>query len=129
MSIILFDGVCNLCNNVISFLIKYDKNNDFKFAAIQTNAGKNIIHQNNVLNEGKSVILIKEGTVFYKSDAIIEIAKQIKGWPRIFKYGAFFPKFLRDGIYNLIAKNMYSLFGRKETCRLPSEKDREKFIF
>ena len=64
MSIILFDGVCNLCNNVISFLIKYDKNNDFKFAAIQTNAGKNIIHQNNVLNEGKSVILIKEGTVF-----------------------------------------------------------------
>ena len=48
MSIILFDGVCNLCNNVISFLIKYDKNNDFKFAAIQTNAGKNIIHQYNV---------------------------------------------------------------------------------
>ena len=129
MSIILFDGVCNLCNNVVSFLIKYDKNNVFKFAAIQTNAGENIIHQNNVLNEGKSVILIKEGTVFYKSDAIIEIAKQIKGWPRIFRYSAFFPKFLRDGIYNLIAKNRYSLFGRKETCTLPSEKDRERFIF
>jgi predicted DCC family thiol-disulfide oxidoreductase YuxK len=129
MSIILFDGVCNLCNNVVSFLIKYDKNNVFKFAAIQTNEGENIIHQNNVLNEGKSVILIKEGTVFYKSDAIIEIAKQINGWPRIFKYGAFFPKFLRDGIYNLIAKNRYALFGRKETCTLPSEKDRERFIF
>ena len=66
MSIILFDGVCNLCNNVVSFLIKYDKNNVFKFAAIQTNAGENIIHQNNVLNEGKSVILIKEGTVFFR---------------------------------------------------------------
>jgi predicted DCC family thiol-disulfide oxidoreductase YuxK len=129
MSIILFDGVCNLCNNVVSFLIKYDKNNVFKFAAIQTNEGENIIHQNNVLNEGKSVILIKEGTVFYKSDAIIEIAKQINGWPRIFKYGAFFPKFLRDGIYNLIVKNRYALFGRKVTCTLPSEKDRERFIF
>ncbi len=128
MNIILFDGVCNLCNNTVSFLIKHDKNNIFKFAASQTNAGENIIRQYSLLNEGKSVIFIKDGIVFYKSDAIIEIAKLINGWPRIFKYACLFPKFLRDGVYNLIAKNRYSLFGKKETCTVPSEEDRKRFL-
>ena len=128
MNIILFDGVCNLCNNFVPFLIKYDKNNIFRFAAMQTKAGENIIQQYRVLNDRKSVILIKEEIVLYKSDAIIEIAKQITGWPSILKYGYLFPKFLRDGIYDLIAKNRYYLFGKKETCSIPSEKDSKRFI-
>ncbi len=128
MNIILFDGVCNLCNNTVSFLIKYDKNNVLKFAATQTKAGENIIRQFSILNEGKSVIYIKDGIVFYKSDAIIEIAKQVNGWPHIFKYGFLFPKFLRDGIYSLIAKNRYLLFGKKETCMVPTEEDRNRFL-
>ncbi len=128
MNIILFDGVCNLCNNTVSFLIKHDKNNTFKFAASQTNAGENIIRQYTILNEGKSVIFIKDGIVFYKSDAVIEIAKQIKGWPHIFKYASLFPKFLREGVYNLIAKNRYSLFGKKETCMVPTKENRNRFL-
>ena len=128
MNIILFDGVCNLCGNSVSLLIKYDKNNIFRFAAMQTKAGENIIQEYRILNDRKSIILIKQGTVFYKSDAIIEIAKQITGWPSIFKYGFLFPKFLRDGIYDLIAKNRYFLFGKKETCSIPSEKDSKRFI-
>lgn len=128
MNIILFDGVCNLCGNSVSLLIKYDKNNIFRFAAMQTKAGENIMQEYPILNDRKSIILIKQGTVFYKSDAIIEIAKQITGWPSIFKYGFFFPKFLRDGIYDLIAKNRYFLFGKKDTCSTPSEKDIKRFI-
>ena len=128
MNIILFDGVCNLCNNFVPFLIKFDKNNIFHFAAMQTKAGENIIQEYGVLNDRKSIILIKQGVVLYKSDAIIEIAKQITGWPSIFKYGFLFPKFLRDGIYDLIAKNRYFLFGKKETCSIPSEKDSKRFI-
>jgi len=128
MNIILFDGVCNLCNNMVSFLIKYDKNNIFHFAAMQTKAGENIIQEYRVLNDRKSVILIKEGVVLYQSDAIIEIAKQVTGWPSILKYGFLFPKFLRDGIYDLIAKNRYYLFGKKESCSIPSEKDSKRFI-
>lgn len=128
MNIILFDGVCNLCGNSVSLLIKYDKNNIFRFAAMQTKAGENIMQEYPILNDKKSIILIKQGTVFYKSDAIIEIAKQITGWPSIFKYGFFFPKFLRDGIYDLIAKNRYFLFGKKDTCSTPSEKDIKRFI-
>ena len=128
MDIILFDGVCNLCGNSVSLLIKYDKNNIFRFAAMQTKAGERIMKEYRILNDRKSVILIKEGIVLYKSDAIIEIAKQITGWPSILKYGFLFPKFLRDGIYDLIAKNRYFLFGKKETCSIPSEKDSKKFI-
>ena len=128
MNIILFDGVCNLCSNSVSLLIKYDKNNIFRFAAMQTKAGENIMQDYHILNDRKSIILIKEGTVFYKSEAIIEIAKQITGWPSILKYGFLFPKFLRDGIYDLIAKNRYFLFGKKDTCSTPSEKDIKRFI-
>ena len=128
MNIILFDGVCNLCGNSVSLLIKYDKNNIFRCAAMQTKAGENIIQEYRILNDRKSIILIKQGTVFYKSDAIIEIAKQITGWPSILKYGFLFPKFLRDGIYDLIAKNRYFLFGKKDTCSTPSEKDSKRFI-
>ena len=128
MNIILFDGVCNLCNNFVPFLIKFDKNNIFHFAAMETKAGENIMQEYRVLNDRKSIILIKEGVVLYKSDAIIEIARQITGWPSILKYGFLFPKFLRDGIYDLIAKNRYYLFGKKETCSIPSEKDSKRFI-
>ena len=128
MNIILFDGVCNLCGNSVSLLIKYDKNNIFRFAAMQTKAGENIMQEYRVLNDRKSIILIKQGVVLYKSDAIIEIAKQITGWPSIFKYGFLCPKILRDGIYDLIAKNRYYLFGKKETCSIPSEKDSKRFI-
>ncbi len=128
MNIILFDGVCNLCDNSVSLLIKYDKNNIFRFAAMQTKAGENIMQEYHILNDRKSIILIKQGTVFYKSDAVIEIAKQITGWPSILKYGFLFPKFLRDGMYDLIAKNRYFLFGKKDTCSTPSEKDIKRFI-
>jgi len=128
MNIILFDGVCNFCGHSVSLLIKYDKNNIFRFAAMQTEAGETIMQEYQVLNDRKSIILIKEGVVLYKSDAIIEIAKQITGWPSILKYGFFFPKFLRDGMYDLIAKNRYYFFGRKETCLIPSEKDSKRFI-
>jgi predicted DCC family thiol-disulfide oxidoreductase YuxK len=128
MNIILFDGVCNLCNHLVSFLIKYDKNNIFHFAAMQTEAGEKIIYEYNLTDNIKSIILIKEGITYFKSDAIIEIAKQINGWPNILKYGFLIPKFLRDGIYNLIAKNRYFLFGKKEACPTPSEDDKKRYI-
>jgi len=129
MNIILFDGVCNLCHHLVSFLIKYDKTNIFHFAAQQTTAGENIIRQYDLIDDRKSIILIKEGLVYYKSDAIIEIAKKLNGWPHLLKYGFLFPKFLRDGIYDLIAKNRYYLFGKKENCPIPSEEDRKRHIF
>ena len=75
MNIVLFDGVCNLCNSTILFLIKHDANHNLHFAATQTESGKKLMRQYNILDEEKSVFFIKEGIVFSKSNAVIEIAK------------------------------------------------------
>jgi predicted DCC family thiol-disulfide oxidoreductase YuxK len=128
MNIVLFDGVCNLCNSTVLFLIKYDKNNQLHFAAQQSVYGKNLMQQTNIAGDNKSVILIKEGNVFYKSDAIIEIAKLIKGWPRIIKYTGIFPKGFRNAVYDLIANNRYQLFGKRDSCSVPSEINMKKFL-
>lgn len=128
MNIILFDGVCNLCNKLVLFLIKHDKNCVFEFSPLQTSAGEKLIHQYHLLNDNKSVILIKDGIVFYKSDAIIEIAKKMTGWPQLLKYGYLFPKFLRDRIYDLIAKNRYYLFGKQASCPIPSADVKKRYL-
>ncbi len=128
MNIVLFDGVCNLCNSTILFLIKHDTNHNLHFAATQTESGKKLMQQYNILDEEKSVILIKEGIVFFKSNAVIEIAKQITGWPHIFKYGNLFPAFIRDGFYNLIAKYRYALMGTRDSCSVPSKDHIERFL-
>ena len=128
MNIVLFDGVCNLCNSTILFLIKHDPNHNLHFAATQTESGKKLMHQYKILDEDKSVFFIKNGIVFYKSNAVIEIAKQITGWPHIFKYGILFPTFIRDGLYNLIAKYRYALMGRRDSCSIPSKENLERFL-
>jgi predicted DCC family thiol-disulfide oxidoreductase YuxK len=128
MNIVLFDGVCNLCNNTIIFLIKHDKKNKLHFAAQQTNAGERLMKQYHVLQDAQSVVFIKDKFVYYKSDAIIEIAKLLSGWPRIARIGWMVPRFLRDWIYDLIANNRYKIFGKKKTCALPAEAVTHKFI-
>lgn len=113
MNLVLFDGVCNLCNGTVQFLIEHDTKNKLHFVAQQTNAGIAIMKQYNLPEEVKSVIFLKEGVAFYKSDAIIEIAALLTGWPKLLKYGKLFPKFMRNGLYELVANNRYRLFGKK----------------
>jgi predicted DCC family thiol-disulfide oxidoreductase YuxK len=128
MNIVLFDGLCNLCNNTVSFLIKYDKKNNLHFAAQQTNAGVKIMNQHLVKQDSRSVIFIKDASVYYKSDAIIEIAKLLSGWPRIAILAVIFPKFLRNWVYNLVAQNRYKIFGKQTICAVPSKVNEHKFI-
>jgi predicted DCC family thiol-disulfide oxidoreductase YuxK len=75
-----------------------------------------------------SVLFIKEGIVYDKSDAMIEIAKLLTGWPSLFKYSFIVPKFLRDGIYNFIAKNRYRMFGKSSTCSVPTADNQNRFL-
>lgn len=128
MNIVLFDGICNLCNKTVLFLIKHDKNNCLHFAAQQTYAGEKIMKQHAIIEDCKSVVFIKDEYVYYKSDAIIEISKLLSGWPRIGIIGYLFPKFLRNGIYDLVANNRYKLFGKQKTCSMPSKANEHKFI-
>ncbi len=128
MNIVLFDGFCNLCNSTAVFLIKYDVNNNLHFAAQQTESGKTIMQQHDILDDNNSIILVKGNNVFYKSDAIIEIAKFITGWPSIFQYSSILPKGFRNALYDFVAKNRYRMFGKRHTCSMPSEADKKFFL-
>ena len=112
-NIVLFDGVCNFCNATVLFLIKHDAHENLHFASLQSQIGKDLLEQYTIPGDTTSVIFIHQGQVFFKSDAVLEIAKCLNGWPRIFKYSFIIPKVIRNGIYNLIAKNRYSIFGKK----------------
>ena len=128
-SIILFDGMCNFCNTSVNKIIKYDKKNVFKFAAIQSDAGKKLLTELSIdILKIDSILLIENNTLFTKSTAVLKIAKQLSG---LYKLGYAFiiiPPFIRDTIYDFIAKNRYKWFGKKERCMIPSIEVREKFL-
>ncbi|MCS4436503.1 thiol-disulfide oxidoreductase DCC family protein [Aquiflexum gelatinilyticum] len=127
--IILFDGVCNLCNSAVDFVIRRDKNDRFKFGALQDNATKSILKDYKI-NEGyiDSIILLRGNEVFYKSKAALEITKNLGGfWPILYVFNIV-PSVIRDPIYDWIAKNRYKWFGKKQTCRIPNSMEREKFL-
>jgi predicted DCC family thiol-disulfide oxidoreductase YuxK len=91
-------------------------------------AGQKIILEQGIKEDCRSVLFIKNNKVYYKSDAFIEIAKHLSGWPSILKYSYIIPKFLRNGIYDIIAKNRYRFFGKKTVCFIPTKENQKKFL-
>jgi predicted DCC family thiol-disulfide oxidoreductase YuxK len=129
MPIILFDGVCNFCNRTVNIILKFDQDVHFQFAPSQSTAGINILHQFKLDQKtSASVILIDNEKVYTKTDAVIQIATHLKGWPRLFSFIKFIPRPIRDFAYDLVAKNRYALFGKRETCRIPEESIRHRFL-
>ncbi len=127
--VILFDGVCNLCNSSVLFIVKRDPKANFKFASLQSEFGKSHLEKYGLpVTELNSVLLIKEGKLFQKSNAALEIAKQLGGgWP-VFYIFKLVPEFLRDGIYNWIARNRYRWFGKKDACMIPTPDLKSRFL-
>jgi len=127
--IIIFDGVCNLCNSSVQFILKKDTNNVFLFSSLQSDAAKGILLQYNLENfDLSSIILVEKGIIYQKSTAILRIAKRLAG---ISKYAYVFiivPKFIRDGVYSLIAKNRYKWFGKRDSCMLPTAAIKLRFL-
>lgn len=127
--VILFDGVCNLCNNSVDFVIQRDKKNRFKFGALQDPSTKKLLKDYFINSEYlDSLVLISGNQVYYKSSAALQIAKNLGGFWSVWYGLKIVPKFIRDPIYDWIAANRYKLFGKKETCRLPSPEEKEKFL-
>ena len=129
MPIILFDGVCNFCNRTINIILKYDDQAYFQFAASQSSAAMGIMQAFNLDEKAiSSVILIEQEKVFTKTDAVIQIANRLSGWPSLFSLLKFIPKPMRDFAYDLIAKNRYALFGKKDNCMIPDASIRHRFL-
>lgn len=128
MNIIVFDGVCNFCNRIVQIIIRHDPSAQIRFAAQQSEAGERLIKDLAIKESSNSVLFVKDGLVYSQSDAVIEIAKLLTGWPSLFKYGIIVPRFLRNTIYKLIAANRYAIFGKQDQCMVPKEEDRGRFL-
>ncbi|MEI6765044.1 MAG: thiol-disulfide oxidoreductase DCC family protein [Bacteroidota bacterium] len=127
--ILLFDGVCNLCNRTVQFTIKNDPRAKFKFASLQSDSGQALLQQFNLPTDRfDSLVLIKGNNYFVKSSAVLRILKELRG---AWKLGYFFiilPRPFRDFFYNLIAKSRYRIFGKRETCMIPSPEINKRFL-
>lgn len=127
--IVLFDGVCNLCNSAVDLIIRNDKKGKIKVGALQDAKTKELLKDYNINSEYlDSIILIRGNQVFYKSRAALEVTKQLKGlWPLLYGF-IIVPAFIRDPVYDWIARNRYRWYGKKETCRLPTVEERARFL-
>ncbi len=128
--IILFDGVCNLCNGAVNFIIKHDKNDIFRYASLQSDVGIQLIKERGIdSSKLDSILLIDPKYAYYhKSTAALHIAKQLSGiYPLLF-VNIIIPKFIRDWIYDIIAKNRYKWFGKRESCVVPTPELKSLFI-
>jgi predicted DCC family thiol-disulfide oxidoreductase YuxK len=128
--IILFDGVCNLCNSAVQFVVKHDKNDVFRFVAIQSDLGQEILKYIGIDSENiDSIVLYEPGIAYYyKSEVALEIARNLGG---IFHLGTIFriiPTGIRNQFYDYIAKNRYKWYGKKESCMLPTPELKAKFL-
>ncbi|EAQ40009.1 hypothetical protein MED134_04629 [Dokdonia sp. MED134] len=127
--IILFDGVCNLCNGAITFIIQRDKKDLFRYAPLQSEIGKELAAKHHIdLDKVDSIILVTEDKAYAKSTAALRIAKQLSaGWPLLAVF-LILPRFLRDAVYDFIARNRYKWFGKKEACMIPTPELKSKFL-
>lgn len=128
--IILFDGICNLCNGAVQFIVKRDTKDLYRFAAIQSPIGQQLIKERTI-DQSKidSIILIEPTVAYYiKSDAALKIGRSFGGGYKLLSIFSWIPRVLRDGVYDLIAKNRYRWFGKKEACMIPTPEIQSKFL-
>lgn len=127
--VIFFDGVCNYCNAMTNFVIRQDKKKIFKFAALQSNAGQQVLKEWKLSpEEFDSFLMLDKGKLYSKSTAALRVANKL---PWYWKWSQLFwilPKFIRDGAYNIIARNRYKWFGKKDQCMIPTPEVRERFL-
>lgn len=128
--LILFDGVCNFCSASINFVIDHDPEKHFKFAALQSEIGQDILKKFNKNTEDfDSVILLKNNTLYQKSEAAFEITKHLSGvWKYLSVFGIL-PTIFLNFFYDIVAKNRYKIFGKTDSCRMPTPELRERFLY
>ncbi|MGE6219502.1 thiol-disulfide oxidoreductase DCC family protein [Nubsella zeaxanthinifaciens] len=128
-SVIFFDGVCNLCNSTVQFVIKHDRRQYFKFAALQSEFAQEQL-SGFVLKakRGDSFVLVEDGKVYEQSTAALRVAKKLSGLWRLLYIFIVVPPFVRDAVYNFVARNRYKWFGKQESCWVPTPDLKSRFL-
>lgn len=127
--VLLFDGVCNLCNGFVQFVILRDPHATFRFAALQSEAGQQLLQKAKLSATSLNTVVLYEQNQFYThSDVALRIATHLGGWWRIFTIFKIIPKSVRDHIYNWIARNRYRWFGKQASCMVPTPALKARFL-
>lgn len=129
--VILFDGVCNLCNAAVDFVIRRDTRRVFRYGALQSGTGEKLLEEHGVdldPDDLSTFVLLEEGRVFTRSTAALRIARRLGGaWPLCYGF-IVVPRVVRDAVYRVVSRNRYHWFGRRDTCRLPTEEEKALFV-
>ena len=127
---ILFDGVCNLCNGSVTFILQREREPVFQFASIQSESGKELLEWYGLPSDyNQAVVLIENGKIYLGSTAALKIGQTLKSpWSFLSSLGFIVPKFIRDWVYNQIAVNRYQWFGKRDFCMVPTEKLKARFL-
>jgi len=127
--IVIFDGLCNLCNGAVKFIINGDPNGKFAFAPIQSSIGQELIDKYGAEMVGIDTwLLVKDGQCYERTDAALEITKDLTGYWYLFRVFKILPRPVRDFFYRLIGRNRYALFGKRDTCMIPTEDVCDRFL-
>ena len=127
--VILFDGVCNLCNTSVQYVLNHDKKKLFRFASLQSSFGESVLKQYDLpVNTFNSFILLSDNKIYTRSTAALLVAKKLSGLIKLFYGFIIIPKFIRDFVYDVIAKNRYKWFGKKEACWVPTPELKSLFL-
>lgn len=128
-AIILFDGVCNLCNRMVDVVIRHDPADRFAFASLQSEHGKALARDHGIDTEAlSSMVLIESGQAYLRSTAALRVYRRLRGPLRLLWPFIAVPRPIRDAVYNFIAKHRYRWFGEREVCRLPTEAEQARFL-
>lgn len=127
--LLLFDGVCNLCNGLVQFIIKRDPKGKFKFASLQSESGQSKLKQFDLpTNDFDSFVFIVGDNYYLKSSAVLHVLKELDGFWKVGYSFIIIPRFVRDFFYTLVAKSRYKLFGKRETCMIPTAELKQRFL-
>ncbi len=127
-NIVFFDGVCTLCNSSVDYLISKDKKAVLRYASLQSKTAENLLEKHDINHvTPESIVFYEAGNVWFKSDAVFRICKHLPFPFALLTVFKIIPRFVRDYAYDLIAKNRYKWFGKRDTCRLPKDDERELF--
>jgi predicted DCC family thiol-disulfide oxidoreductase YuxK len=127
--VILFDGVCNFCNSAVNFTIRRDKHKTIKFAPLQSDIGRALLQQHSLPeNDLRSFLFIENGKMYNRSTAALKVCRYLKGlWPLCYGF-IIVPAFIRNAVYDFIAKNRYKWFGQKQECMIPTPDVKARFL-
>jgi len=127
--VLLFDGVCNLCNASVQWILKRDRKGVFKFAALQSDTGQELLRQFGFSEKNfDTVVLVTDGRIFTRADAALEIVQRIGGLWSLLAVFKIIPRPIRNTIYDWVARNRYRWFGKTEECMLPRPEWKERFV-